>query len=158
MIQEAFFVTQVQGMQDMLYRISVSLLRRDQDAQDAVQQALMKAWAAKWKAEEDYFRPWLTRIVINECHTLLRKRKREQSLPQGQGYSPPPDIDLRDALERLPEKLRVPLLLHSLEGFTMEEIASIQKVPVSTVKGRLYRGRKALHDQLYEKEACAYEA
>lgn len=158
MVSEATFVAHVQGMQQMLYRISVSLLRRDADAQDAVAQAIMKAWAAKERVSDDYFRPWLTRIVINECHTLLRKRKREQVLPDNMGFSPPPDMDLRDALERLPENLRITLLLHCLEGFTMAEIASIQKVPVSTVKGRLFRARKALHHQLYEKEVCANEA
>ena len=152
MIQEANFVSNVENMQQMLYRLSVSLLHSDADARDAVQQALMKAWAAKERVTEDYFRPWLTRIVINECHTVLRRRKRENTLPTGEGISPPPDIDLRDALMRMPEKLRVPLLLHALEGFTMEEISKSLKLPVSTVKGRLRRARQALHNALYEKE------
>ena len=153
MIEEACFISAVEAMQQMLYRLSVSLLRSDADAQDAVQQALMQAWAAKERVSEDYFRPWLTRIVINECRTLLRKRKREISVPLNEGVSPPPDMALRDALFRMPEKLRIPLILHSLEGFTMEEIAKSLRLPVSTIKGRLRRARSTLHNALYGKEA-----
>ena len=55
-------------------------------------------------------------------------------------------------LESLPEKLRVPLVLHYLEGFTLEEIAQIQHVSLALVKNRMYRGRKALRVEWDGKE------
>jgi len=148
-------------MSDMLYRISVSILKHDEDARDAVQQALMKAWAARERVAEDYFRPWLVRIVVNECRTLFRKRKRFAAWLGAQTIPAPSealDVELRDALDRLPEKLRIPLLLHYLEGLSLKETAKALRLPVSTVKGRLFRARKALQAQLTEKEARAHES
>ena len=161
MIEERQFVSEVTEMKDMLYRLSVSYLHSDADAQDAVQQALEKAWQHRSRVGDGAFRPWLTRIVINECKTQLRRAKRVQPSDQLEAYAgttPPPDIALSDALSRLPDKLRTPLLLHYREGFSVEEVAKSLRVPASTVRSRLYRARNALRDQLTDGEegkACA---
>ena len=59
---------------------------------------------------------------------------------------------MRDELARLPEKLRLPLLLHYLEGFPLEEVARMLRLPVGTVKSRLHQGRRALRLQLEKEE------
>ncbi len=128
-----------------------------------VQQALENAWRHRERANPAAFRPWLTRIVINECISQLRRRKNAQTskwVDQLACQSPPPDIALADALSRLPDKLRTPLLLHYMEGFSLEEIAKALGVPMTTVRNRLYRGRNALRDALTEGErdaSCAKE-
>ena len=161
MIEERQFVSEVTEMKDMLYRLSVSYLHSDADAQDAVQQALEKAWQHRSRVGDGAFRPWLTRIVINECKTQLRRVKRVQPSDKLEAYAgttPPPDITLSDALSRLPDKLRTPLLLHYMEGFSVEEVAKSLRVPATTVRSRLYRARNALRDQLNDGEegtACA---
>ena len=155
MVEERQFVAEITEMKDMLYRISVSYLRSDADAQDAVQQALEKAWRHRERVNAAAFRPWLTRIVINECKTHLRRAKRVQLTDQPElyaGVTPPPDIALADALSRLPDKLRTPLLLHYMEGFSVEEVARALRVPGTTVRSRLYRARNALRDELTDKE------
>lgn len=147
MIEESRFVAEVTAMKDMLYRLSVSYLHNDADAQDAVQQAIESAWRHRDRAEEDYFRTWLTRIVINECKSALRRGRRlvlSDQVERYAGQTPPPDISLRDALDRLPEKLRTPLLLQCMEGFSVKETSRALNLPETTVRSRLYRARAAL--------------
>lgn len=154
-MDEARFVAEVTLMRDMLYRLSVSYLRSDADAQDAVQQALEKAWRHRARVKDDAFRPWLTRITINECKSQLRRRKRtapSDRLDLLAGETPPPDIALADALSRLPDQLRTPLLLHYMEEFTVEEVAESLRLPGSTVRNRLYRARRALRKELTDGE------
>jgi len=62
------------------------------------------------------------------------------------------DGELRAAIDALPEKLRTPLLLHYMEGFSEREIAGVLGIPVTTVKSRLYRARKALRMELEDAE------
>ena len=155
MIDKERFVREVTDMQDMLYRLSVSYLHHDQDAQDAVAQALENAWRHRARVEEGAFRPWLTRIVINQCKSMLRRRARvspSDQLERLSGMAPPPDIALRDALTRLPEKLRTPLLLHYMEGFSTDEVARALRLTGTTVRSRMHRARLRLRDELSGRE------
>lgn len=151
MIDEQTFVREVQAMERTLYRISRSYLPRWEDCADAVQEALEKAWAKRAHANPDYFRAWLTRIVINECHNLYRRRKRILYVEEVDvGYSDGFDdsVALRQALSALPEKLRIPLLLHYWEGFPLEDVSRILHLPIGTVKSRLHQARKTLKLEL----------
>lgn len=155
MIDGERFVQEITDMQDMLYRLSMSYLHHDQDAQDAVAQAIENAWRHRARVEEEAFRPWLTRIVINQCKSMLRKRNRitpSDQLERLSGTAPPPDIALRDALLRLPEKLRTPLLLHYMEGFSTDEVARALRLPGTTVRSRMHRARLRLRAELSGRE------
>lgn len=161
MIEESRFTAEVERMQDMLYRVSVSILRSDADAQDAVQQALENAWRHRRRVNADFFAPWLTRIVINTCKSLLRQKKRLIVTDRMEAFdrtSPPSDPSLRDALERVPYHYRMPLLLHYLEGFSLEEIARMLHLPLNTVKSRLHRGRSLLRAEWNKAEENDHEA
>ena len=117
------------------------------DPERAVQEALARAWARRGRVEADYFRPWLMRIVINECRTIGRKRRRVVLVDEVEQPAPafePPDDRLKQALSAVPEKLKVPLLLHYLEGFSVAEVAQILRIPQGTVKSRLHHARKRL--------------
>ncbi len=154
MIDEQAFVREVEANAAMLYRISMSIVKRDADAQDAVQQALERAWAHRDTARPDRVRAWITQITVNESRNVLRRRKRVEPmefLPE----RPPlngPDLSLRDALDRLPDHIRTPLLLHYMEGFSEKEIAAALSVPQSTVKWRMHQGRRMLRAELSESE------
>lgn len=156
MVDEATFVREVQAMERMLYRVARGYLPGWEDCADAVQEALGKAWAKRKSAQPEYFRPWLVRIVINECHNVQRRRKRvvlAEHVESGECDVPEDARELRVALSALPERLRLPLLLHYLEGFSLEEAARILRLPLGTVKSRLHQGRKALKLQLEQEEA-----
>ena len=60
------------------------------------------------------------------------------------------DVEVKNALEALPENFRIPVLLADVEGFSYKEIAEMLDIPIGTVMSRLHRGRKSLQKQLYE--------
>ena len=147
MMDEETFMDEVEAMERALYRVSRSLLKSPEDCADAVQEALARAWARRGRVDADYFRPWLMRILINECHTIGRKRRRVVLVDEVEQPAPafePPDDRLKQALSAVPEKLKVPLLLHYLEGFSVAEVAQILRIPQGTVKSRLHHARKRL--------------
>ena len=139
MMDERCFTEKLLSSEAMLYRISCTLLRNEEDRRDALQETALKAW--------------LVRILMNECRRLRGKNARCVPLDQlPEPRAPEQDNDLRLMLEALPEKQRVPLILHYLEGFSLEEIAQVVRVPVGTVKYRLHQARKALRVELSGKE------
>ena len=142
-------------MERTLYRVARGYLHSPDECADAVQEALCKAWGKRGAISPERFRPWLTRIVINECHNIGRHKKRVQPMAE---LEPPetsaaPLPDLAEELSALPEKLRTPLLLHYVEGFSLEEIAAALRVPIGTVKSRLHLARKALRLELEKEDA-----
>ena len=151
MIGEEQFTAKVLSMRDMLYRLSVSYLHSDADAQDAVQQAAENAWRHRDRVDEASFRPWFTRIVINECKSLLRRRRRvipTDEPARWAGQTPPPDLSLADAIARLPDKTRTPLLLYYMDGFTTREIAKTLCLTETAVRSRMFRARNDLRRAL----------
>lgn len=149
------FTRQVKQMERRLYRVAMSYTGNEADAADTVQEALLRAWAKRdTLRDESLFSTWMTRILINECKTLLRKRRRitpMETLPQ-QGNQSPLDSqdDLRAALLSLEPHYRVPLVLNALEGYTLREIAGMLRLPEGTVKSRVSRARRQL--RMYNQE------
>ena len=155
MMEERPFTQKLLENEPMLYRIACALLRSEADRQDAMQETALKAWKNRASLrEEQYFRTWISRIMVNECHNLHRKNSRYvpvEELPD----RPVPDSgeqETRLMLESLPEKQRVPLVLHYLEGFSLEEIARVQHISLALVKYRMYQARKALRVEWNGKE------
>ena len=114
---------------------------------------------------ESKFTTWLYRITVNKCRDYLRKKRvRSIFIPikdsheNIQSAEMRTDIDIprlvRKAIERLPEKLRVPLILRDMEGFSYNEIADQLDCEVGTVKSRIFRARESLKALLepYQKE------
>lgn len=150
------FEARALGAKDRLYRVARSILLRDADCEDAVQEALVKAWLRLPRLREpDYFESWLCRILINECKQLLRRRRRrpEEELPERLPAPPPPDPALWDALAALPVDYRVPLVLHHVEGYRAEEITRLLGLPLGAVKWRIHKGKRRLAELLGEEGA-----
>ena len=118
-----------------------------------MQETALRAWQRRdTLREEKFFTTWVTRILINVCHGMYRRQKRwvlTEQVEPGQ-YVPSGDAELRMTLETLPEKLRLPLWLFYLEGFSIAELAQTLGVPEGTVKYRLHQARKALKVELTE--------
>ena len=158
-MDERTFVEQVKVHERSLYRTAVSMMRNDRDSLDAVQNALTKAWIHRHRVEPEAFRPWLLRIVINECYSMRRKTKRETPVAEVEPgeVQPPPDPFLRNALDGLPENLRLPILLYYMEGFSVKEIAKMLKIPPGTVKWRMSKARTLLREELSKKGAIQHD-
>lgn len=158
MLNEAEFARQVTALERTLYRVARGYLIRPQDCADAVQEAILKAWRARHALrQEAYFKTWLTRILINECKSMLRRKKPLlpfEDLENLPAPSPSADLDLEKALYALSEKYRLVVLMHYKDGYTLEEIARVLGVPVGTVKARLSRARDKLRQALQDEEVC----
>lgn len=146
------FSRRVNAMMDRLYRVSYSQLREPQDRMDAVQDALLKAWANRHKLRSpEYFETWLIRILLNCCHDRQRWSKRLlplDAVPEASEEAFDGDPEVRDAILRLNEKQRTAIVLHYMEDYSVDEIARILKIPRETVRTRLRRGRAALRAML----------
>ena len=136
-----------------LYRLARGILNHPQDAEDAVQNAALKALKAINRMKQGGERAYITRIVINECHNIGCKRRREvvtDTLPDAAVDMP--GSDLKAALDALPERLRLPLLIKYMEGYSEEETARILGISRAALKSRLHKARRLMSEQLSVEE------
>ena len=139
----------------VMYRVAKSILKKDEDGEDAAQEAIAAAFNKLNTLKKDEFaKTWLIRILINACYGILRKKKRELLMEEGtEDDSKDADYsELYRALNELPADYRVTIVLHYIEGYSVKEIAQILKVTEGTVKSRLSRGRRKLRMFLEEDE------
>ncbi len=139
-----------------MYRIAKSILVRECDCEDAVQEAVLKAYEnLNSLHEERYFKTWLTRILINEARRIRKSQARLLLLEDSAVESIDVEhnrlnerSELYDAVMRLKLKIRITVVLHYIEGYSVEETAKILRVPTGTVKSRLHSGRTLLRKEL----------
>ena len=145
-----FYVQELEAHSETMYRVAFTLLHNDDACRDALQEAALKAWEKQGTLRNpQFFATWVTRILINVCHTYQRKQKRVTPLDAvPEPAAPAPDPALALALDALPEKLRLPLVLRYSEGMDETEIAHTLRLSVSAVRGRLYRARVQLRKEL----------
>ncbi len=145
-----YFVQEIERISGMLYRVSYAILRHDEDCKDALQETALKAWEKRGSLrDKNLFSTWMTRILINECRNIQRKSRGSVSLEDIPEPSvPPPDPALAMALEKIPENLRLPLVLKYSEGMNYAQIAKVLRLPLATVRGRIYRAKKQLRKEL----------
>ena len=139
--------------EDTLYHIAKTLLYNDADCADAIQEAIVKAFAGLHRLQKDaYAKTWLIRILMNECYAIMRREKRvvsledyqqEEAAAETEDYS-----DLYEALRQLPEESRICVTLYYLEGYSVRETAKLLDITESAVKNRLARARAKLRAEL----------
>lgn len=149
------FSKQVLTAESSLYRVAKSILHNDEDCADAIQNGILKAYQKlDTLRNEAYFKTWLTRIVINECYSLVRAAQKYVPFDQYPGwdaeavYDATEESDLMIALVQLDEKYRIPLVLHEIEGYSVKEIGKILGLSETNVGNRIFRGKKKLREQL----------
>jgi len=154
--------------QDFLFRIALNILRDEDAAADATQQAFLSAFRSLRTFRGGSLRSWLSRIVVNASYDGLRRAARARILPleifnqddeemepaawlADPGPSPEAQAETNEfldaiqvCLQKLPERYRLALLLVDVEGLSYEEAASALEIPKGTVKSRLARARNAL--------------
>jgi RNA polymerase sigma-70 factor (ECF subfamily) len=149
---------------DAAYNLARHLLRHDDDAADAVQEASLRALRYFGGYRGGNARAWLLAIVRHTCYSRLSRPWRRavwlsfdeslhspEPLDEGAGSAPERDTDrsrVRAALAGLPERFREVIVLHEMEGFAYKEIAAITNVPIGTVMSRLSRARERLQRAL----------
>ena len=153
------FSTKVLELEEGLFHISYGILHSVEDCEDAVQEAILKAYAnIEQLRKPQYFKTWLVRILLNECYTITRKRGKELPLNEevanqidGENSFVKEEYqELYDGMKQLAEKDRLCIQLFYVEGYSVKEIAQIFHIPEGTVKSRLSRARKQLRHCLKE--------
>jgi RNA polymerase sigma-70 factor, ECF subfamily len=161
---------------DSLYAGALRMTRNPADAEDLVQETMLRAYRSFDRFEPGTnLKAWLFRILTNAYINVYRKRQREpQKVSQDEvedfdlyqelkdhdpQFSATPetivldalvDSDITDAIDDLPEQFRLAVVLSDVEGFSYAEMAEIMDVPMGTVMSRLHRGRKALQKRLWD--------
>ena len=135
-----------------LFRLCLVMLKNTHDAEDAVQDTLLSYLqrAPEFESRESE-RSWLLTVAANRCRDSLRRAKRHPSVSMDEltelGATDEHALVL-DALMALPEKFRLVLTLHYVEGYSTSEIAGMIGRTPSAVKMRLQKGRRLLEDTL----------
>ena len=152
------FTQLMQSQMQNIYRTARAILLNDEDAADAIQETILVCWEKLKDLKEDkYFRPWMTRILINKCYEMIRENTRityMDELPETAVEEEVSNLEWKEALAALDEKYRLVLVLFYAEGFHTKEIAKMLKIPNSTVRTRLSRGREQLA-QYYREDSMA---
>ena len=149
---------------DSAYNLARWLMRNDDDAADAVQDACLRALRSINSFRGDDGRAWLLAIVRNTCYTRLKRGAPRDSdsefddeihSPQIEPANPETLLErsrdgetLRHALEALPANLREIIVMRELDGMAYKEIAQAAAIPLGTVMSRLARARKRLQHML----------
>ena len=136
-----------------MYRVSMSYLNNQEDAADAVQDTLARAWEKRrFLARQEHFKPWVMRILTNQCKDVLRKRRRRSFYPLEEDAvtveMPEPQPPVMAAIGALKPEWRAVVLLHYVDGYAVQEIAQNLGIPSGTVKTRLRAARKRLSQTL----------
>jgi RNA polymerase sigma-70 factor (ECF subfamily) len=168
--RRAAFEAEVLPQLDALYRLGLRLTTEPSRAEDLVQDTVLKAFRS-WERFQPgtNIRSWLFTILRNTFINDYRRRQREpipmdlespesglalraasDEDPEGTFFSQIVDEKVLEAIDRLPEDFREVLVLSDVESLSYAEIAEIMKVPVGTVKSRLFRARRQLQAALYD--------
>jgi RNA polymerase sigma-70 factor (ECF subfamily) len=138
------------------YKIGWAYLKSHHDVEDVFHNTIIKVNEKIGQLKEDkYFESWVTTIFINECRSIYRKRKqKEMTSPLDTVDSNPFEtrLEVLAELDQLDEKYKEMIILKYLKGYSQEEISLILKLPVGTVKSRLYRGLILLRKIIEEGE------
>ena len=147
------FQAEVRQIEKLMYRVSMSYLGNAEDAADAVQDTLVKAWEKRnVLSRPEQFKPWTMRILANRCKDVLRKRRRKSFYPLEENTAtvemPPPQPPVMEAIRELKPEWRIVMILHYADGLTVQNIADSLGIPLSTVKTRMRCARKRLKQTL----------
>src|SRR6202142_736714 len=168
------FIDECMSHMDALYGVACRLTRNPTEAEDLVQDALVKAMRAREQFQAGTnLKAWLFRILTNTFINKYRRGGLERSVLEGPDADPladgwvsastmrqlrdPEQIallpivegEVRQALDALPPEFKLAVILCDVEEFSYEEIADIMGCPIGTVMSRLHRGRKLLQKSLY---------
>lgn len=148
----------------LAFRVAFSVIRHQHDAEDIAQEALAKAYRNfRQLRDRERFRAWLVRTTWRTALDRQRANRRRAvhevaveappAAPAGQPgsrehHAADRSADLWAAIDALPEKLRVVIVLASIEGHDIREVATLLQIPEGTVKSRLFLARQRLKEAL----------
>ena len=156
--ETSLFELLIRRYNQRLYRAARAILKDEQESEDAMQEAYVKAFANLDQfAGEAKISTWLTKIVVYEALGRLRRRKRMDDMPQLVSHSQSPEraaygrelqTAIESAIDALPPLYRSVFVLRDIEEMTGSETAQCLQITEETVKTRLHRARRLLRSRL----------
>ena len=156
---DAAFEAAVERYGDTIFRLAYSYLKNRADAEDVMQETLLRLYRAGETFESpEHLRYWLVRVAVNECKKLLRSpwRRRTDPLeaaPETAVWDSPAQSELFQQVMALPTKYRAAIYLYYYEGYAVREITALMGANPSTVQTWLMRARGQLKKNLKEAES-----
>ncbi len=141
--------------QEYLYKLAYMYTKNEQDALDAVQECAMRAMISMDKLREpQYFKTWITRILINSIYRAQQKYRNSSPFEDYSEAAPEQTLsieektDLYDAIDLLPPIYKTVVILQYFHGMKIKDIAEVMNIPQGSVKAYLHRAKELLRRQL----------
>jgi len=149
LLDKEIFCDQVIRNQETMFRTAKAILHQDEDAEDAVQEAICAAYAGRGSLRDPArFRPWILKILVNKCYEFCRKRRTTVDLADIQDFLPAPAADQAERLSLWQAVMALTLFYY--EDLSIREISAVLGISEAAVKTRLSRGRSRLKQLLHE--------
>ena len=153
------FINKINENRLKMYKTAIAILKNEDDANDAIQEALYSAYKNYYNLKEkSYFSTWIIRILINKCYDIINKNKKityiDDSITQNtMGVEDNYQIEgsLEWVLKQINKDLREIVVLYYYDELSVAEIANIFEIPHGTVKSRLSRAREQI-EKIIKKE------
>ena len=136
-----------------LYKVAIAMTKNDDDALDCIQEAILQAYISiKDLRQDEYFKTWLIKILINKCNALLKKNKKilnlDVSIAENDKVEQSEKLELKDSINNLDSDLKIIVILYYYEDMSIKDISESLNIPQGTIKSRLSRARSKLKEML----------
>jgi len=148
-INKDIFVTLIKENKISLYRLSKSIVKNEADVEDAISETILKAYKNIHRLKEvDSFKPWIMKILINECYNIIKKQKKfklQENFENFQGtYDDVHEDNLIYYINKLEDNFKAVVILFYYEDLSIKSISKVINISEGTVKSRLSRSKAKL--------------
>ena len=150
--EKEIFIQNINENRLKMYKTAIAILKNEDDANDAIQDALYSAYKNYGSLKEkSYFSTWIIRILINKCYDIIKRNKKiayiDDSITEnttGEEDQYEVESSLEWVLKQIDKDLKEIVVLYYYDELSVSEIANILKIPQGTVKSRLSRAREQI--------------
>ena len=147
------FSTLIKGYEKDLYKVAIAMTKNEHDALDCIQEAILQAYInIKDLRQDEYFKTWLIKILINKCNALIKKNKKilnlDIKITEDEKVEQSDKLELKQSINNLDSDLKIIVILYYYEDMSIKDISESLNVPLGTIKSRLSRARIKLKEML----------
>ena len=155
-----FFIQKINENRLKMYKTAIAILKDEDDANDAIQEALYSAYKNYYSLrEKSYFTTWIIKILINKCYNIINKNKKiayiDDTIIQNTASSED-NYEIENSLEwvlnQIDKELKEIVVLYYYDDFSVADIANVLDIPQGTIKSRLSRAREQIKEIIKKEE------
>ena len=155
-----FFIQKINENRLKMYKTAIAILKDEDDANDAIQEALYSAYKNYYSLrEKSYFTTWIIKILINKCCNIINKNKKiayiDDTVIQNTASSED-NYEIENSLEwvlnQIDKELKEIVVLYYYDDFSVADIANVVDIPQGTIKSRLSRAREQIKEIIKKEE------